>query len=279
MKRHLLALLLAFLLISSALIPPVLAGDATNTAADDVLIAALKDFFAGAEGDYDAVNANDGGAPSLGLLQWHGARALELLRFTLDGWPVTANYLTSALYREITASGTSWRNRVLTKTEAQSIAAMLGSKGGRAAQDALSRRDILSYVTLCRQWGMATDATAAYFAVIINQFGAGGAASYLRHIRQTLGVGEDAVFTDLTALHQAVHDTTSYGQRYLAMRDKSYAYIQSLGWDLTGKPRTVRRRLPPSDGPLSLLADRLNLRACAEALLRGCRTLLQGIAP
>ena len=81
---------------------------------------------------------------------------------------------------------------------------------------------------------MGTDATAAYFAVIINQFGAGGAAAYLRHIRATLGLGETAVFRDLTLLHQAVHDTKSYGQRYLSMRDKSYAYIRSLGWNLTG---------------------------------------------
>ena len=72
------------------------------------------------------------------------------------------------------------------------------------------------------------------FAAIVNQFGVGGAQSYLRHIRQTLGVGEAAVFTDLTALHQAVHDTVSYGHAWVGVRDKCYAYIEALGWDLGG---------------------------------------------
>ena len=271
--------MLVVLLVCSAALDTVFADPAPEDEADAVLVDALKTFFAGAEGDYAAVNANDSGAPSLGLLQWHGARALELLRFTLDGWPVTANYLTTALYREITASGTSWRSRVLTKAEASTIAAMLGSPGGRAAQDALAQRDILSYVTLCRQWGMATDATTAYFAVIINQFGTGGAASYLRHIRQTLGVDENAVFTDLNVLHQAVHDTTSYGQRYLAMRDKSYAYIQGLGWELTVQPRPVPRLQPSADGPLAVLAEQRGWRSCITTILLCWQTLLRGTGP
>lgn len=244
MSKRITALLLALLL----LLPLLPAARAEEDGEDDALVEALKDFFAGAEGDYGAVNADDGGACSLGLLQWHGARALELLRFALEGWPGTANYLTTALYREISAEGTSWSRRILTAAEAERISALLGSQDGRAAQDALARRDILAYVNQCRDWGMETDATAAYFAVIINQFGSGGAAAYLRHIRATLGVGEDAVFRDLKALHQAVHDTRSYGQRYLAMRDKSYEYIASLGWDLTGRP--PRRRSVPEDAEL-----------------------------
>ena len=196
MKRRIVSFLLA-LCLTAALLGPALPGVRADPEPEEELVEALKTFFAGAEGDYGAVNPDDGGSPSLGLLQWHGARALELLRFALEGWPACADYLPQALYREITNPDTRWGSRRLTQAEAGHISDLLDSPGGRAAQDALARRDILGYLALCRDWGMGTDATAAYFAVIINQFGAGGAAAYLRHIRATLGLEETAVFRDL----------------------------------------------------------------------------------
>lgn len=254
MKRRVLSFLLA-LCLAAALLGPALPRARADPEPEEELVEALKRFFAGAEGDYGAVNPDDGGAPSLGLLQWHGARALELLRYALAGWPGCGACLSGALRGEITDPDTQWRSRVLTAAEAEQLSALLGSPGGRAAQDALARRDILGYVALCRDWGMGSDATVFYFAVIVNQFGAGGAAVYLRHIRATLGLGEEAVIRDLNALHQAVHDTKSYGQRYLAMRDKSYAFVESLGWNLSGRPRL--KPLRPTDGPLRRLLEGL----------------------
>ena len=244
MKRRVLSFLLA-LCLTAALLGPALPAVRADPEPEEELVEALKRFFAGAEGDYGAVNPNDGGAPSLGLLQWHGARALELLRYALAGWPGCGACLSGALRGEITDPDTQWRSRVLTAAEAEQLSALLGSAGGRAAQDALARRDILGYIATCRSWGMGSDATVFYFAVIVNQFGTGGAAAYLRHIRATLGLGEGAVFADLRVLHQAVHDTKSYGQRYLAMRDKSYAFVESLGWNLSGRPR---RTVPEKAG-------------------------------
>ena len=251
MKRRVLSFLLA-LCLTAALLGPALPAVRADPEPEEELVEALKRFFAGAEGDYGAVNPNDGGAPSLGLLQWHGARALELLRFALAGWPGCGACLSGALRGEITDPDTEWRSRVLTAAEAEQLSALLSSAGGRAAQDALARRDILGYIATCRSWGMGSDATVFYFAVIVNQFGTGGAAAYLRHIRATLGLGEGAVIRDLNALHQAVHDTKSYGQRYLAMRDKSYAWVVSLGWPLG--PELLRKGPPPPESPLSCLA-------------------------
>ena len=273
MKRRMVAALLV-LALAAALLPPAAAAEGEKEDAE--LVEALKGFFAQAEGDYGSVNRNDGGACSLGLLQWHGPRALELLRFALAGWPGAANYLTQALYGEIVSETADWSHRTLTESEARCVSALLDSADGRAAQDAVARRDILGYLHLCRSWGMKTDATAAYFAVIVNQFGAGGAKSYLRHIRQTLGVGEDAAFINLKELHQAVHDTLSYGQPWLPMRDKCYAYIVSLGWNLTGQPRLAP--LPLADSLLARLRardpDAWRLGAAALALLLCWRELL-----
>ena len=273
MKHRMIALLLALLLVGAALTP---AAGAAGGEGDEALVEALKGFFAQAEGDYDSVNRSDGGACSLGLLQWHGPRALELLRFALNGWPGTANYLTRSLYREIVGEGTVWSRRTLTEAEARCVSALLGSADCRAAQDELARRDILEYLRLCRSWGMKTDATAAYFAVVVNQFGAGGAKNYLRLIRETLGVGEDAVFTDLNVLHQAVRDTRRCGQPWLPVREKCYAYVASLGWALTDRsgsreqPRTERLPDPLPERELSVW----RLGAAALTLLRRWMALL-----
>ena len=254
MKGRFFPLILLLTMLPGLLVPR--RAEASGSPREDRLVAALEDFFAGAEGDYHSVNPDDNGALSLGLLQWHGPRALELLRQALEGWPVTANYLTPALYREITQPDTEWQRRRLSQGEAACISALLGSPGGIAAQEALARRDILSYLALARELGMESDATAAYFAVIVNQFGAAGARDYLRHIRATLGLGEEAVFRDLTALHQAVHDTRDYGQACLSMRDKSYAYILSLGWPVREDPAPGLQALTAlgeGSGPLRLL--------------------------
>lgn len=272
MKRRMIALLLALLLAGGSVGP---AAAAEPEEADAELVEALKGFFALVEGDYDSVNRNDGGACSVGLLQWHGPRALELLRFALAGWPGTANYLTPALYREIVSEATGWSGRVLTEAEAGCVSALLGSADGREAQDAVARRDIREYLRLCRSWGMRTDATAAYFAVIVNQFGAGGAKSYLDRIRETMGVGEDAEFTDLTALHRAVRETQGCGQAWLPLRDRCYEYIVSLGWALTAP---APRSLPAAERLLALLRERepaaWRLGAAALAVLLRWRTLL-----
>lgn len=261
MKLRILCWLLAVLLLLP-LTPRAAAADP-----DEALVEALKGFFLQAEGDYGSVNADDGGAVSLGLLQWHGPRALELLRFALEGWPGCANYLTRSLYLEIVSPAASWKSRSLSGAEAERVSALLASPDGRAAQDALARRDILGYLSQARAWGMESDATAAYFAVIINQFGSGGAAAYLSRIRATLGLGEAAVFRDLNVLHQAVHDT-AYGRAALAMRDKSYAYLVSLGWPLS-EPRP-RRRTVSTQAPafVSPVGRSWDLRELIGLLLR-----------
>lgn len=223
MKQRLLALLLCLLLVQSALLPA-----RAQESREELLVEALKDFFVGAEGDYGAVNASDSGALSVGLLQWHGTRALELLKQLLERWPQGAELLSPALAAEI-RQASDWSRRSLSAGEAARLSALLDSPQGRDIQEENARGDILGYLETCRSWGMASEETALYFAVILNQFGPGGAASYLRHIRSTLGLEEGAPISDLELLHRAVHDTKSYGQRYLNMRDKSYDYIKRLG--------------------------------------------------
>ena len=57
----------------------------------------------GNEGGYGSVNANDNGAVSVGKVQWHGSRALDLLKtiITKLGQRQAENILGAALYKEI----------------------------------------------------------------------------------------------------------------------------------------------------------------------------------
>ena len=60
------------------------------------------------EGNYGSVNANDNGACSIGALQWHATRALNLLQKIAAANPTNAsNILGSSLYNEVVSSS-SW---------------------------------------------------------------------------------------------------------------------------------------------------------------------------
>lgn len=235
MKRTIFCIVLALLLLQ-ALSLPARGADYDGSIHPDLLIPALKTFFFGAEGDYSAVNARDNGAVSLGLLQWHGRRALELVRKAVSADPAAARQLLGrALCDEVQSEGANWDRRTLDDAEAAAVSALLASPAGRQAQDELARADISVYLDAAWRAGMRTDATVFYYATIYNQFGVGGAKTYLEHIRAAMGVGEDALFYDLDELHAAVHAVPSYGTRHLGQRDKTYAFILSLGWWTPGQ--------------------------------------------
>ena len=251
----------------------------------ETVIPALKAYFMGSEGDYGSVNPNDNGALSVGILQWHGVRALGLLRRILADSPAAASYLTAALRAEIAAAGTDWSRRTLNAAEKACVSALLASPAGRAGQDAQAWEDLSGYVAVSEAAGMRTDATVFYYSAICNQFGFGGAKTYLRHIRQTLGVGEEVLFYDLEAFHAAVHNTLSYGQPYLASRDRSYRYVAALGWDLTGQapadpepePEPTPEPEPDPPGLQDLPAPGSWSRPGIDFVLE--RGLLQGVSP
>ena len=81
------------------------------------------------EGDSGSVNKNDNGALSVGRVQWHGSRALSLMRAICEalGAGRSREILGAALYAEITAKGTSWGTRKATTEEAGRLSAA-GSK-------------------------------------------------------------------------------------------------------------------------------------------------------
>ena len=265
MIRKLFSFVLALALLWA--IPLPVRAEEPESIHPELLIPALKTFFAGAEGDYTAVNPSDNGALSVGLLQWHGRRALELVRRAAASDPDAAlKYLGRDLYEEVQQPGTTWDRRTLTPGEGAAVSALLGSEAGRRAQDDLAAADITVYIDAARRAGMRTDATVFYYAVIYNQFGVGGAGTYLGHIRAVLGVGEKAVFYDLDQLHAAVHAVKSYGTAHLGQRDKAYAFVISLGWwsprETGGAPGAPVPGAPPEGAGESAPSSHGRLQLC-----------------
>ena len=99
------------------------------------------------EGGYGSVNKNDNGALSVGRVQWHGSRALGLMKEICEGLGAQKGkeILGAALYTEITAKGTSWGSRKATTEEAGRLSAALSTTEGKRAQDALALKDITGY--------------------------------------------------------------------------------------------------------------------------------------
>ena len=80
--KKILSISLCILMLASALPLSVLkAGAATVTdVAFDDIVKAAADVIRPNEGYYSSVNPNDNGAVSIGWIQWHANRALNLLR-------------------------------------------------------------------------------------------------------------------------------------------------------------------------------------------------------
>ena len=198
---------------------------------DEVVEAALQLLYYN-EGSYGSVNANDNGAVSVGKIQWHGNRALNLLKTIVDMDRNQAqSILGSALYNEILTS-TDWSTRIVNSTEKSAISALLVTSNGKAAQDRLATNDVTSYINHGKNLGIVSDPALVYFADLENQGGAGmsrrvaGAAA--------VNTGTYANIT-LHVLHNAALADGVAGQ-YATRRNRTFTYCQGLGWDDVDAP-------------------------------------------
>ncbi|MCM1578719.1 MAG: LysM peptidoglycan-binding domain-containing protein [Ruminococcus sp.] len=148
----------------------------------EIAAEAAKIIFAN-EGNYASVNADDNGALSVGKVQWHGNRALSLLKKIVQktGQAQAEAVLGKDLYKEITTAS-DWGTRKATAAEKGKLSQILGSAQGKQVQDAQAEEDILSYVTHGVNMGIEDPQSLVYFADLENQGGAGASKR----------VGEDA---------------------------------------------------------------------------------------
>ena len=190
------------------------------------------------EGSYGSINKDDNGAVSIGKVQWHGNRALNLLKSIVREAPeLSQELLGEALYDEIVTAD-SWGSRTVDAEEALAISALLKTDVGKAAQDALAATDITSYVNHALNLGLRSSTAIVYFSDLENQWGYTGAKKQAQKAMEAAGSYE-AVTLDV--LHQAC---LNYTTKYHTRRNNVYNYCLSLGWEefavLTPKKPTAQ---------------------------------------
>ncbi len=195
---------------------------------DSDIVYAAMEIIVSSEGNYGSVNANDNGAPSIGKLQWHGTRALDLLKTVVAADASSALLiLGQELYDEIINSS-DWSARPLDSSESAAVSALLVTQTAIDAQNELAYADILSYVTNAKALGIDDPSAIVYFCDLNNQHGLGGAKRIAASAAESCGS-----YSQITciALHNAAL-ADSAASKYSARREKVYGYAVSLDWDL-----------------------------------------------
>ena len=197
---------------------------AIATTTDDIVNTASA-LICSKEGTYSSVVADDNGALSIGCLQWHATRALNLLKDIVKANPENAKkILGDALYNEITTA-TAWNTRILTTEEKTILTTFLSTDESKEMQDALLYSDVLSYVNHGKELGITSPAALVYFADVENQCGGGGSARVANAANELAG---GAITLDI--LHQAALQDKAAG-RSPARRNSVYNYCSLLGWE------------------------------------------------
>jgi peptidoglycan hydrolase-like protein with peptidoglycan-binding domain len=170
------------------------------------------------EGNYGSVNKNDNGAVSIGKVQWHAGRALNLLKTIVKANKNQANQmLGSTLYNEILNSS-NWNKRIVTQIEADKISALLQTPQGKKAQDELAKSDVLSYVNKGISYGLQNEEALIYFADGVNQY---GTASTLWKKIAEAAIKKGGT---LDAMFEATKSMTS---NYISRRTKVYNTLKT----------------------------------------------------
>lgn len=136
-------------------------------------VKAAESIIFGNEGGYRSINPNDNGAVSIGKLQWHGSRALELMRKICSEIGKKQSMLTLGpiLYSEIMSPKTKWTTKKFNFLETRLVANILGTTTGKKIQDKLTSDDVLEYITTGMKCGCTNCGTLIYLADAFNQYG------------------------------------------------------------------------------------------------------------
>lgn len=205
------------------------------------------------EGNYGSVNKNDNGAVSVGKVQWHGNRALSLLRtIVTKNLQQAEEILGTALKSEISDNQTNWGSRIVSSEEATKLSTLLSTSEGKQAQDALAIQDIGTYIKKGESYGLTDPGALIYFADGVNQYGTN--SSLWRSIAKDALKGTG----DVDAMYAATKSRTS---KYLARRAKVYEKVKTL--NLKGEDNVKGVELKSgiatyyvaAEGALSLLID------------------------
>lgn len=161
----------------------------------------LKNTEAG--GRYGAVNRNDSGAVSLGVLQWNANRARDYLKnlYKID----------PKLFKDIMGSqilldlnNRDWSNRTFSIEESRRFTKLLEDPRMRTETDRLALQDITKYFRQARELGIEGQRELSLAASMINQYGYTGFKNLLENKLQT---------TDFDKIAQIIKEDKNFPYR------------------------------------------------------------------
>lgn len=217
-----------------------LMGGAVHTAAaslDEMASTAISCIMSH-EGSYGSVNRNDCGACSIGKLQWHAGRALNLLKSICSNAPdLSQSILGNTFYNEI-LTATNWNYRTFSVAEGNAVSTLLSTDAGIAAQDALAFSDVQGYIISGQNKGL-TDAGALVLYADIYNFGCGIASRIATRAAGYAGSYGAVTLDDM--YHAALND--SYGSNSAFVQRTNMVYQSLLNTSFGGDITTT---LPPT---------------------------------
>ena len=228
MKRNrIIGIFLCAVICAGTLIGALSSGVSATSVSFDEVVNAASDIIRSNEGSYASVNPNDNGALSVGWLQWHGNRALSLIKSIVSADTAKAKTLLGdTLYKEVTTA-TNWSARILTADEKSKISALMDTSAGHTEQDKLAYSDISVYINHGMTLSITDPSALVFFADIENQCGGGGSARVASSAISAAGSAEKVT---LTVLYNASLNDSVAG-KYKTRRDKTYNSCLLLGWD------------------------------------------------
>ena len=176
---------------------------------------------------YGAVNTDDNGALSIGILQWHGSNALTLLQLIMTADDaLTKGTLGTDLYNKVKDGSISeWSVYKPSEGEATAIGTLISTTVGKSVQDSQAEVDIYEYMELgYSTYGITNAAALAYFCDLKNQC---GTETVKRIVTRAIALADGSVSSvTLNELHEAaLMDSVAGDSKYWSRRFLTYSSI------------------------------------------------------
>lgn len=186
------------------------------------------------DSQYSNINRNDNGSWSIGLIQWHSSRAINLLIFLKgknSNWKSCFSDTSTKLVKDIEAGTPTYQSYNSYKIDNQSdydgVKRMLIEGDAKAGQREYASRDTQTAITdLQTNYGINNPAVIIFLADIMNQYGNGitkvkqGAGDICKNGKDTMSQLDEVV-------SYCSSNLGSYS-KYKNRRDTTYSYIKGL---------------------------------------------------
>ncbi|OBR92849.1 hypothetical protein CLRAG_21420 [Clostridium ragsdalei P11] len=158
--------------------------DKVGITESDNFIIQVSEIITYNEGYYDTINRNDGTSSSIGILQWNGYRAKNLLKIIISKNEEQAKAILdgTTILADINKDDDFWNSKILDDIECEKISELLRTEEGMKCQYELRMRDVKAYINHGKSLGIKDEKALAYFADLENQLGCYMAENIIKSI-------------------------------------------------------------------------------------------------